>query len=589
MPIKRVLLIEPKAPASHVYSLVRMPRLGLPLLGTKLKELGYEVSLIYGMGNEIRVADLRGVDLVGISTTTSTCQEAYRIARFARSRRIPVVLGGVHATFRPEEALEHCDYVCRGEADYTFAELLECLNRGEAPLNVPGVSFRYEGKYRHNPLPEWVDINESPVPDLFLFKNVRISTYPVSTSRGCPFDCTFCSVTQMFGHRYRYRNTDLVLSELAQYKGKNVFISDDNFTANPKRAKELLQGMIERDILPKWWGTQVRTDAARDDELLDLMRRANCGTVYVGMESVNSKTLEVYNKRQDLADIELCVRKFHEYGIMVHGMFVFGSDDDTVSTIRETVDFALQNRIDTVQFLILVPLPGTPVYRQMEEENRLLTRDWNLYDGHHVVFRPAKMSPYELQMETEKAFKRFYSVRNTFKNLPVTGFRSVAFRSVGHYLVRKWLKESSWYQEFLKKVSKEDQSMAGPMVSLRKTIESFKIRRFRYLSTEKLVEMQISEKDGGILVDLQGYLNNFALTEMIRTLKRNLPAYNQKLTVNAAKLGFASEEVIKTFIQRLNALSGRFNIEVKVPDPEALMRVLERYNLSIPHFECHSS
>lgn len=588
MKIKKVVLIEPKAPASHVYAFVKMPRLGLPLIGTQLKDSGCDVKLIYGNGGQIQVSDLAGADVVGISTTTSTCKEAYGIARYAREKGIPVIIGGVHATFMPEEALQYCDYVCRGEGDFTFIQLLTCLERGEAPLTVPGVSFKVGGKIRHNPLGDWVNVEECPVPDLSLFQNLRkIRTFPVMTSRGCPYRCTFCSVTQMFGHRYRCRTDDQVLAELEQYKGKNVFFCDDHFTANPERTKKLLKKMIESGILPKWWGAQVRADAAKDEELLTLMRKAKCGTVYVGMESINPETLKAYNKHQSVADIEYCVKRFHEFGIHVHGMFVFGGDDDTVETIRKTVNFALQARIDTVQFLILVPLPGTPVFKKLEQEGRLLTRNWNLYDGHHVVFRPQKMSPLELQTETIAAFKKFYSIKNLGKNLASSGLGSMVFRAAGYYLVRQWEKDNGWYQEFLKRYSENRQVKSLSKLTLNNTIESFKTTYSKYLSSKKLVDMHILERNDGIIVELQGYLNNFALKEVFQTVKGYLPTYYKDLTINAAKLAFASDDVVKKFIQALNELAKTaYNVKVKVPDKTTIMSVLERYDLTIPYFEC---
>ncbi len=588
MRIKQIVLIEPKAPASHVYSMVKMPRLGLPLLATHLKETGYAVSLIYGTGDEIKVSNISRADLVGISTTTSTCKEAYSIARYARSKGIPVVLGGVHATFMPEEALQYADFVCRGEADNTFSELLDCLQKGKAPLDVPGVSFRRGSEIVHNPLPDWVNVENTPIPQLSLITNLeKIGTYPVMTSRGCPYNCTFCSVTLMFGRRYRCRDDENVLAELAQYKGENVFFCDDNFTANPRRTKTLLKKMIERKILPKWWGAQVRTDAARDEELLSLMRRAKCGTVYIGMESINPQTLKAYNKRQDVADIEYCINKFHKYNIMVHGMFVFGGDDDTVQTIRETADFALDTGIDTVQFLILTPLPGTPVFKKMEKEGRLLTRNWSFYDGHHVVFRPKQMSPQELQAETIKAFKKFYSLKNVARNLPITGWSSLIFRCTGNYLVKRWEKQSGWYRDFLETLLEPGKVKAAPLTAMHNAVQSLKIGRFKYLPAGKLVDIHISKENDSIIIELQGYLNNFTLKQVFRTVKEVLPRYQRYLTINAADLGFASEEVAKKFVQVLNVLAERaYSVKVKLPDNNFFMSLLERYDLSIPNFEC---
>jgi radical SAM superfamily enzyme YgiQ (UPF0313 family) len=204
-------------------------------------------------------------------------------------------------------------------------------------------------------------MNKLPIPDLSLLDRFSaLRTIPVMTSRGCPFNCTFCCVTEMFGRRYRFRSTESILKELGLYQGKSVFFCDDNFTADPKHSKELLKGIIDRGIRLKRWGAQVRVDAARDSELLDLMRRSGCAIVYIGFESINPETLKGYNKQQTVEDIREAISRFHEYGIRIHGMFVFGGDADTVDTIRQTAEFALEAQIDSVQFMTLTPFPGNP-------------------------------------------------------------------------------------------------------------------------------------------------------------------------------------------------------------------------------------
>jgi anaerobic magnesium-protoporphyrin IX monomethyl ester cyclase len=581
----KITLIEPKAPGKHVYSNVNMPRLGLPILGTQLKQAGHEVKLILGSRRDICLSDITGADLICVSTTTSTVIEAYHLADFARSQGKPVVMGGAHVSFLPEEALEHCDYVCRGEADLTFVPLISCIERGELPADIPGVSFYQEGDIIHNPAAEWVDMNRVPFPDLTLFEGLKMSTYPVMTSRGCPFDCTFCSVTQMFGRKYRCRETSALLEELEQYRGKQVFFIDDNFTANPRRTKELLREMIKRDVKPSWWCTQVRTDAARDDELLRLMYDSNCRMVFVGMESVNPETLKSYNKKQEVEDIVYCVQRFHEMGIMVHGMFVFGADEDSLQTIQETLDFALKNRIDTVQFLILTPLPGTRTFSELEQGGRLLTRDWNLYDAHHVVFQPAQMSAYELQKATIQAFKRFYTLSHIFHNLFTTGFRSAAFRALGYWMVRSWERENRWYYRYLQVLSNPLKPLVwGSRIS--KSIERFRLRQLRYICSEKLIEIEVAQEQGRYMVDLKGYLNDFSLAETFKTISAQIPRLYQNVTINLDEVCFTSEKTVIKFIDHLNDLTSRArNIEVRIGSGNKyLVQVLQKYDLKIPQF-----
>ena len=164
-----------------------------------------------------------------------------------------------------------------------------------------------------------------------------------------------------------------------------------------------------------------------DHELLSLMRDSGCGMVYCGFESVNPDTLAVYNKHQDVRDIRASIRAFHDYGIRVHGMFALGADTDDVGIFQRTADFALRNEIDTVQFLMLIPIPGTPLYDRIVAQGRLMTDDWSLYDGHHCVTQPALMSPYELQMGTIRAMARFYSARRVLRLLVSSVARNLPF------------------------------------------------------------------------------------------------------------------------------------------------------------------
>jgi radical SAM superfamily enzyme YgiQ (UPF0313 family) len=238
----------------------------------------------------------------------------------------------------------------------------------------------------------------------------------------------------MFGRRVRARAINNVLDELETYRGRGaVFFYDDNFVVDKRRTKALLRGMIERDLTPPW-SAQMRAEAVfkdrrtreLDHELLGLMRDSGCTMVYCGFESVSQATLEAYNKHQDVQDVRGSLAAFHSYGIHVHGMFVLGADTDDKGIFDKTVDFALKNEIDTVQFLMLTPCPGTPFYERMVEQGRILTDDLSLYDGHHCVVQPKLMSAYELQMGTCRAMARFYSVRhvlslflsNVTRNLP---------------------------------------------------------------------------------------------------------------------------------------------------------------------------
>mgnify|MGYP005837752743 FL=1 len=437
--IRKVTLVEPQPPGYHVYSRIALPRLGLPILGAMLKQRGIDVTIYCQAFTRLDYRDLLSSDLVGVSTTTSTAPEAYRIAQRAKEAGVPTVIGGSHASFLPDEALQYADFCVRGEGEFTLMELVDAIDSGSGFGRINGLSYRVGDEVCHNPPREMVcDLDSLPSPDLNLIRDRdKIKLTPISTSRGCPFDCSFCSVTKMFGRKYREHSIERVMTELEQLNPIKVFFYDDNFTANRERTKRLLDTMLSKDTVPKWTA-QTRVDVVRDRELLRLMKRSNCYILYIGLESINPLTLKEFDKRQSVEEIVEAIRLLHEHGIMVHGMFVFGGDNDDAAVLKQTVQFALKHAIDTVQFMILTPLPGTQYFTEMERHNRLLTREWHLYDGQHVVYQPAKMSAYELQKETFRSMKRFYSLYECVKMVAGIDFIKFAARLNANILRGRW-------------------------------------------------------------------------------------------------------------------------------------------------------
>jgi radical SAM superfamily enzyme YgiQ (UPF0313 family) len=418
----KVVLIEPRSTTANVYSKIPMPLLGPVYLGTILRNQGHDVEIYK---EDIYTPDYSKIktDILGISILTSTANRGYEIARkFPKEK---VIIGGVHASLLPEEAGRFARQVVVGEAEEVIGDIVNGKIQDAIVYGKPVE-----------------ELDKLPNPDFSLIKGYRFPAFitPISTSRGCPFDCSFCSVTKMFGRKYRFRSADSIKNELLATQSKQIFFCDDNFAAHPKRTRELLGFLAQRRI--RNWACQVRCDVARDDTLLTLMAKAGCAVACIGFESVNHKTLKAYDKKQTIEEIIHAIRSFHKKKIRIHGMFVLGSDDDNEKTVWDTVRFAIKNKIDTLQMMILTPLPGTKVYRDLEKESRIFNRDWSLYDGQHIVFTPKLLSARELQMNVIRAYARFYSLSNSFILFMKLRFKNAFFRLMGYAIIKDWVRHN---------------------------------------------------------------------------------------------------------------------------------------------------
>ncbi len=242
-PVKymRIALIETKTDNTHVFSRVYLPRLGVPILGSILNANGYEVELFFQHIQALDIEYLRKFDIIGLSAITSTVNEAYKIGKIMQEAGKIVVIGGPHASAMSDEALNYCNYVIRGEGEITFLHLLEILNKGGDLSAIPGISYRLNGSIIHNPSSiEKVDMGKLIGSDFSLCKSFKSpEEYPaiLMFSRGCPYDCNFCSVTTTFGRKYRYKTIDPMINELSRFHNSVVCFIDDNFAANPKMTK----------------------------------------------------------------------------------------------------------------------------------------------------------------------------------------------------------------------------------------------------------------------------------------------------------------------------------------------------------------
>ncbi|MBN1996843.1 B12-binding domain-containing radical SAM protein [candidate division KSB1 bacterium] len=450
--MNKIVFIEPKSPNLHIFSQFLLPRLGVFILGAIVKEYGWDAEVIVEQSQKIDFENIANVDMIGISTITPTAPRAYAIADKIRALGIPVIMGGPHVTFLPDEALEHADYVIRGEAEEALISFIETWENGKDFSQVPNLSYQTDGKTLHNPMkPLSRSLDENPFPDFSLSQYVRNkiigkTTIPVQTSRGCPFHCSFCSVTGMFGNAYRFRSTENIIEELYRYNHKkhSIFFYDDNFTANRRRAKALLRRMIEEKFKFRW-STQVRVDIAKDPELVWLMKKAGCHTVYIGMESVNPQSLKSMKKQQTVDEMAQAVKVLHRQGIRIHGMFVYGFDEDDWHTVKETVRFAKRAKLSSTQFLILTPLPGSKFYNQVTRENRIQFHDWALYDAHHAVFMPKRLSLFELQRAQIFSHSKFYSLVQVIRRALSFAWVEFAIAVYARKLNRLWQKKNKTF------------------------------------------------------------------------------------------------------------------------------------------------
>lgn len=378
-----------------------LPPLGLAMVAA-LTPPEVEVSLA---DENVAAIDFeKGIDLVGITALTSTAQRAYNIADTFRTKGVKVVLGGIHSSLLPEEASQHADAVVVGEAEGIWPGLIEDFKTN-----------KLQRLYRQVERPSLLGL---PIPrrDLFAKGAYRIS-HTMSNARGCPYSCSFCTVTSFFGHTYRCRPVEEILRELETFEDRKfIAFLDDNVAGNLKFAKELFHALIPYKI--KWVG-QASVTIAKDDELLKLAAASGCVSLLIGFESLSTANLTAVGKKVNAVDeYENVIRKIHSHGIAVHGFFIFGFDDDDEGVFERTVRFAKRTRLESAQFDFLTPYPGTAFYESMDGAGRILTKDWSRY-GHEIVFEPKQMSRETLKRGHDWAWRQFYSLPSISKRVGV--------------------------------------------------------------------------------------------------------------------------------------------------------------------------
>ena len=368
------------------------------------------------------VPDTLDADLIGLTVITGTARRAYELADRWRSQGKVVVLGGPHATLLPEEAMEHADAVVVGYAEDTWPQLIRdhlagCLRPRYD--QAPGISLAGRPRPKREVLPRWRYATE----DVF------------EATRGCVHQCDFCVVPTAWGRGPYQKPVEEVIADIRAQRARRAIFIDLNLIADRRYALRLFTAL--KPLRIQWFGLTT-TILGHDDELLDACAESGCRGLLMGLESISPNSLRGMRKSfNDPETFARLVERLHHRRIALQGCFAFGGDEDTPDVFDRTADFALQVGIDLPRFAVLTPFPGTPLFRRLDAEGRILHRNWEQYDAQHVVFRPKLMSADELQSGIERAWRRCYSwggiwqrLRKTAAPWPIALLTNLTYR---HY------------------------------------------------------------------------------------------------------------------------------------------------------------
>jgi len=402
----RILLIQPSQliGKGRIYKAQKLmfPSLSLPVLAS-LTPQDFEVAIVDEALEDIPFED--PADLIGLSIMTPQAPRAYQIAEEFKRRGRKVVMGGIHASSLPEEALQYSDAVVVGEAEGIWLQVLEDFRRG-----------RMKGIYRLSRFP---DLANLPLPRFDLLKKDRYRlfnmNFPIQAGRGCPMQCDFCSATKVFGNQYRWRPTEDVIQNIQQFQVNKIFFVDDNIVGNRSYARDLFLALSPLRLR---WAGQGCLNLGKDKEILKLAAESGCGLLYIGVESILTSNLQSYRKAPlSVGEILDCLAQFRKQRILIRASIIFGLENDDPGVFQRTVDFLIQEKAAYATFNILAPMPGTKVRERLQEEGRITDYDWSNYDGLHAVFTPRNMSKEELEKGLWSAYERFYSLPSIIRRI----------------------------------------------------------------------------------------------------------------------------------------------------------------------------
>ncbi len=343
-------------------------------------------------------------DLVGINVNVETSRRAYQIADQYRERKITVVMGGIHPSANPEEALAHCDAVCIGAAEPIWEQMIADAEGGELKKQYQGTAT---DEMIERPYPRWSLVDSSR----YLYTNI------VCTSVGCSFRCDFCyNSSSYMPHRIRNRSVESVRDEVIRLDTSHIMFIDDNFIGNPAWTSEFLKVIKPLGLR---WNAAVSANIVEYPNLLDEMAESGCQSLFIGFESINSDSLRSVRKFQNKVEsYERLIGELHDRAIMINASLVFGLDCDYPEVFKKTCRWLVKNRISTITAHILTPYPGTVLFRKLHAEGRIVDYDWSHYDTAHVVFQPLNMTLEELYDGYLWLYRSFYTLEAIFRRLP---------------------------------------------------------------------------------------------------------------------------------------------------------------------------
>lgn len=419
---KRLLLINPANAYRKGYLLRRESKqapLGLGIVAS-LTPPEWSIKILDENFREFRY---READLVGITAMTASANRAYEIAAIYREKGIPVVLGGIHASSLPEEALHYVDSIVIGEAEGSWGRLLDDFNNGALQKTYQsGLS----------------DMKNVPPARHDLFHPGYFFA-SIQTSRGCPMDCEFCSVPSFNGHQYRLRDPNLVVDEIASVPYSLIYFVDDNIigynNTSEEHAAAIFEGMIMRNLKKEWFA-QASLNIFEKPELLKLAKRSGCRMLLIGIEAENAEALKDSNKKVNLRlgvdNYKNAFKMIHRQGITVLGAFIYGMESDNPESLKKRTQYILSSSVDVTQASVMTPLPGTRLFDKINKEDRLLChnfpKDWQHFHFSDVVFSPARMSPKELADMTNEAYHEICSMHTLRKKFIRTWWNTRSLR-----------------------------------------------------------------------------------------------------------------------------------------------------------------